>query len=273
MARPQKTGIDYFSLDCNLDEKFQFIDAQFGLIGFAVIIRLLQRIYGLEGYYCKWNNDVALLFSSSINQDKELVFKIVNEAIKREIFNKKIYNKYGVLTSSGIQKRYVEGTRKRKYSEIRKEYLLIELPKIKENGGRKKKKGGSKAEETKKKAEEVHKVNNTKENYSKENESKEYQTNIDDTESKIIDGVYIPSLEEVGTECEHQGFEFKGEEFYYYYDSQGWLKANGMRIHNWKSELKNWHMRRKTKEVQEALEKLEKGDEEDGSMFAGITER
>ena len=56
-----KAGIDYFPLNCRLDEKFELIEAEYGLKGFAVIVKLLQRIYGEHGYYCEWNDDIALL--------------------------------------------------------------------------------------------------------------------------------------------------------------------------------------------------------------------
>ena len=58
-----KSGIDYLPLDVHLDQKWQLIEAEFGLAGFAVVVKLLQRIYGQEGYYGDYNEEVALLFS------------------------------------------------------------------------------------------------------------------------------------------------------------------------------------------------------------------
>ena len=55
-----KSGLEYFPLDVHLDEKFELIEAEFGLTGFAVIVKLFQRIYGGQGYYCEWTNEVAL---------------------------------------------------------------------------------------------------------------------------------------------------------------------------------------------------------------------
>ena len=63
-----KDGIPYFPLDCELDSKFELIEAEFGLQGFAVVVKLLQRIYGGEGYYCEWTEDVALLFGKNAQQ-------------------------------------------------------------------------------------------------------------------------------------------------------------------------------------------------------------
>ena len=46
------SGIPYFPLNCQLDEKWELIEAEYGLTGFAVAVKLLQRIYGEHGYYC-----------------------------------------------------------------------------------------------------------------------------------------------------------------------------------------------------------------------------
>lgn len=35
-----KSGIDYFPLDVSLDDKFELIEAEFGLTGFAVVVKL-----------------------------------------------------------------------------------------------------------------------------------------------------------------------------------------------------------------------------------------
>lgn len=58
MARPNKAGLEYFSLDCGMDDKVELIEAKYGLIGFAVIIKLWQKIYS-EGYYYKRNMDTT----------------------------------------------------------------------------------------------------------------------------------------------------------------------------------------------------------------------
>ena len=61
-----KSGIDYFPLDVALDEKFELIEAEFGLTGFGVVVKLLQKIYGGQGYYAEWTKEVALLFAKKL---------------------------------------------------------------------------------------------------------------------------------------------------------------------------------------------------------------
>lgn len=127
MARPQKKGIDYFPLDVHTssDKKFELIEAEFGLTGFGVVIKLFQRIYGEEGYYCEWDEEVALLFAKQIDVGCNVVSEIVKAAVRRGIFDEEMFQNYGILTSEGIQKRYVKAVVKRTSVEVNPAYWLI----------------------------------------------------------------------------------------------------------------------------------------------------
>lgn len=127
------SGITYFPLDVHLDDKFELIEAEFGLTGFAVVVKLLQKIYGGQGYYCEWTKDVALLFSKNMNLGGNAVSEIVSAAIKRGIFDSKLYDKYSILTSQGIQKRYFEAVSRRKEVIVKKQYLLVKVDKVYKN--------------------------------------------------------------------------------------------------------------------------------------------
>lgn len=133
MARPTKVGLDYFPLDCHMEEKIRLIQAEFGLKGFAVVVKLYQKIYGERGYYCEWNEDSLLLFMSengvSSRDEKNLIEEIVRACIRRHIFSETLFHKYGVLTSAGVQRRYLESVSRRENVELKKEYLLISVPK------------------------------------------------------------------------------------------------------------------------------------------------
>lgn len=119
-----KSGLEYFPLDVHMDDKIALIEAEFGLTGFAVIVKLYQKIYS-TGYYCEWTNEVALLFGKKIGLGGNAVSEIVKAAIKRGIFDKDLFDKYHVLTSEGIQKRYFEAVSRRKKVEVEKAYLLL----------------------------------------------------------------------------------------------------------------------------------------------------
>lgn len=124
MARPPKVGLSYFPLDTVLDVKFDLIEAEFGLTGFGVVVKLWQNIYAARGYYIEWTNEVALLFARKIGVGGDVVSEIVNASIKRGIFDKGMFDKYSILTSCGIQKRYETAVGRRKAC-IKSEYLLL----------------------------------------------------------------------------------------------------------------------------------------------------
>lgn len=127
MARPQKTGIDYFPLDVNMDDKVRLVDAKFGVAGFGILVKVWQIIYD-NGYFIKWTEKELLLYKSRINADINLINDVINECLKWGIFNLELYETYSILTSSGIQKRYFEATKRRTEIVIVKEFVLVLLP-------------------------------------------------------------------------------------------------------------------------------------------------
>lgn len=130
-GRGNKVNLDYFELDCHMDDKVRLLQAEYGLKGFAVFVKLLQDIYGENGYYCEWTQDKELLFASENglnNGSSQLLRDIVSACIRRNIFSEKLFKKYGILTSSGVQKQYLKATAKREAVELKKEYLLINIP-------------------------------------------------------------------------------------------------------------------------------------------------
>ena len=135
-GRQNKVGLDYFELDCHMDEKVRLMQAEYGLKGFAVFVKLLQEIYGGRGYYCEWTQDRELLFASENglnNGSLQLLRDIVSACIRRNIFSERLFKKYGILTSSGVQKQYLKATAKREAVELKKEYLLISVPQKRSN--------------------------------------------------------------------------------------------------------------------------------------------
>ena len=150
MGRQNEVSLPYFELDCHMDDKIKLIEAEYGLKGFAIVIKLYQRIYGGEhGYYCEFTPDIALLLAArfcgssggvsgkvGIASDKgslpgfpnNLITDVVAASIRRDIFSERLFKEYGILTSHGIQKQYLKATAKREAVELKKEYLLISVP-------------------------------------------------------------------------------------------------------------------------------------------------
>jgi hypothetical protein len=131
MARPQKSGLDYFPLnvDIDIDDKISLIESEHGIVGFGIIIKMFCKIYG-NSYFYQWGEKEQLLFSKRVNVDIKDVNACINSAIKWELFDEKTYKKYGVLTSIAIQKRYSEAISRRKAIDIIENYWLIDMPKL-----------------------------------------------------------------------------------------------------------------------------------------------
>ena len=128
-----KSGIDYFPLDVTLNAKFELIEAEFGLTGFGVVVHLLQEIYGMAGYYIEWTEEVALLFARKLGLGGSVVSEIIEASVRRGMFDKEKYDKYRVLTSRGIQKRYFEAVSRRKVLEVDESILLVNVTQICKN--------------------------------------------------------------------------------------------------------------------------------------------
>lgn len=122
MARPTKAGLEYFSLDVRNDDKLDLIEAECGICGFGIVIQLFRKIYE-NGYYYKWGDDEKLLFGKRINVDNKLINDVINVCLKRELFDKILFQKYNILTSSGIQKRYLKAVERRKSVDFNEKYI------------------------------------------------------------------------------------------------------------------------------------------------------
>lgn len=121
---------DYMSDDqC---DGLTIIENEFGLKGFAIFIKLLQKICGSsEGYYIKWNDRVGSLFASELHVGKPLALETVNRMISEGLFDKSLYDTYGILTADYIQRNWYD-VKKRSY-KIEEAYRLIEVTLNSEN--------------------------------------------------------------------------------------------------------------------------------------------
>lgn len=124
MARPTKQGIDYFPLDCQFDDKIEMYLIEKGAVGLGVLITVWQMIYSNHGYYIANNDDLHLLIKRKIDVDPNEVSECLNAAIGRNLFDLTLHDKYSILTSSAIQKRYFEAAKKKKTVSVCVDYVI-----------------------------------------------------------------------------------------------------------------------------------------------------
>ena len=125
MARPQKNGLDYYPQDTTSDRKWKLFKAKYGLAGIGLLTELFKVIYG-EGYFYLWDEEAELLFAAENGIQENTLKTMVSYAIEKGIFDRTIFEKYSLLTSKGIQKRFFEACWKRAAVNIFPEIMLID---------------------------------------------------------------------------------------------------------------------------------------------------
>lgn len=114
MARPQKMGLEYFSFDVDIfdDEKVIPISSEFGAKGECIVVRVLCAIYR-NGYFAECSDAFMFKIAKQANLPHTLVSEVITGLVKWGFFSKSVFDSFGVLTSSGIQKRWKQATKKR----------------------------------------------------------------------------------------------------------------------------------------------------------------
>ena len=125
-GRPIKQGIDYFPLDTGFfsDVKIRKIARACGPNAASVIICLLCNIYRNNGYYILWDEDLPFFIADEVGVSEGCVKEVLLKAVQVGFFDVDKHSAYGILTSSGIQKRFFEITKRRTETELIPEYLI-----------------------------------------------------------------------------------------------------------------------------------------------------
>lgn len=116
MARPIKSGLDYFPFDTDFsdNEKVGAIMGEFGSKGVLMMVYLLSAVYK-KGYYLQWNKLTEMQLVNKIDgMSSELANQIVTRLIAYGTFNEELFNSAKVLTSQRIQETYLDATKRRK---------------------------------------------------------------------------------------------------------------------------------------------------------------
>ena len=129
MARIKRKGLEYFPMDTTIlgDIRYRLLMKQEGEGAIAVLLSLFSSIYGGEGYYAKVDDALVLGIEALMyNQTTQQIRSIIDTAVKHGIFDTKMYDEHGVLTSLDIQQQFMYSTRRRSRSESLGKYCLIE---------------------------------------------------------------------------------------------------------------------------------------------------
>lgn len=124
MARPIKSGLDYFPLPVDFFESeiLDGITGEFGIKGELITIKLLSTVYK-KGYFAVWNDLLQAQIAKKSSSSKDLVIQVVDRLVTWGFFDESLYNSAKVLTSAEIQDVYFEATKRRKTPKSTK-YLV-----------------------------------------------------------------------------------------------------------------------------------------------------
>lgn len=131
-GRPKKRidyagwSVDIFSNDTKIDK---LLDAQ-GWVGFGIYFYLCQMAFGSEGYYYEWCYDLCATTARKMGGGvgAGTVKETVDYCLQIGLFDKRLFDGWGVLTSRGIQKSFllVLKSKNRKGTEIYSELWLLD---------------------------------------------------------------------------------------------------------------------------------------------------
>jgi hypothetical protein len=122
MARPIKTGLDYFSHSTELvsDEKFEVMQEMYGAAGYMFVLVIWERIYRAGGELDLKNSKLLKVIErkavgNQSNLRKKYSFdEMLSTALEVGLFDRNAFKSFQVLTSNGIKRRVLTVTRKRK---------------------------------------------------------------------------------------------------------------------------------------------------------------
>ena len=184
MARPRKDGLDYFPLDVNFlsDLKIKKIIRAYGAQAVAVVMSVLTTIYRDNGYFATYDDDLIFIIADELKLEDSYVKNVIEKLIEVDFLSKEQKEKNNILTSIGIQERYLKACERRVKTTLNATYSLLndssnELPQTEskpESGLRKQKPRSTEVNDSKSTQSKVKesKVKESREKNSKEQESK-----------------------------------------------------------------------------------------------------
>lgn len=250
-----RKSLDYFpfAVDFFQDRKVKRLQRMFQEKGLMIYIYILTEIYRDEGYYLEWDDDYPEDIAEVLGENFEADFvrEVVDSCVNRfGLFDQELFNTHNILTSKGIQKRYLsikEGIQKRNLDvkEVFPHFRLvgedIEFAETSPHIGANRRTSAQVTANQRESAQIG--VNRIEENRIEENRIENNISMSNDIEKtkKFVK----PTIEEIKQYAEdylkEKGFliTFNAEHFFDFYESKGWFVGKN-KMKDWKAALRNW---------------------------------
>ncbi len=237
MARPLKDGVDYFpkNTDFYNDDKVKLLRVEFGAKGMYLLDYLLCEIYGKNGYFIKWDKSRCFLVSdgAGCGCSPEYISEFISGALRCSFFDERVFKVFGVLTSAGIQRRYLRMFGRREQITIIEEYWLLDMNDINDVPAGVLNKVAFKKVSAYKNPVSAYKnpdnVDNNSQNKVKQNKVKQNKR------EGARESTSPPTLEQVEEFFKKEKIKINAKKFFYYYNAKNW---HG--ISDWKSKVREW---------------------------------
>jgi len=131
MAGKRKKGlryagwnVDMFDGDTKIDK---LLEAQ-GWVGFGIYFYLCQMAYKFDEYFYRWSYDDAATTARRMGGGvrSETVKQTVGLCLQIGLFDKRLFDRDGILTSRGIQRKFCAAMQTRRRRIVIKDYWLLD---------------------------------------------------------------------------------------------------------------------------------------------------
>lgn len=111
MGRNRKVGLDYFPMDVDFfqDIRIRKLIKYQGGKAVTVYALLLCIIYK-QGYYVRWDDGLPFIISEQTGFEEAYIQEVFKCCLIVGLFSKELYDSDKVITSKGIQKRWIKLT-------------------------------------------------------------------------------------------------------------------------------------------------------------------
>lgn len=117
-------SVDIFDNDAKIDK---LLDAH-GWVGFSIYFYLCMKAFGSDGYFYKWCFDLCASTARKMGGGvgAGTVQEAVGYCLQIGLFDQRLFEEWGVLTSRGIQRSYWAVASKRRVRSVFKELWLLD---------------------------------------------------------------------------------------------------------------------------------------------------
>lgn len=245
MAGRPKAGLDYAGWSVNIfdgDTKIdKLLDAQ-GSNGFLIYFYLCQMAYKFDGYFYRWRYDDSASTARRLGCGigSKTVENAVGLCLQIGLFDKPLFDRHGILTSRGIQRRYLAAIQGRRVKSVISDYWLLSdgesegLVKCAANN-------------------DLHHDNShlqgadghLQDADTPKSKGKESKENTPHTPRSGGKACFVPpTVEEVRAYCLERNSRISPEEFVNFYASKGWMVGKN-KMKDWQAAVRTWEKRRK----------------------------